>query len=142
MVKLQVLPNSGQIYKVAVSFGYVEFLHSLSSLEVDQYLQAEFSPFLALNMTFPELFYSYASIYVDSRKVCVGINTYPTYKNFGDRLSLVCELNYIRHPSFRNRLADKMMTQAGIRFKTSERIRTSFTYQNHETLNFSVDCQF
>lgn len=138
-IKYQVLPNSGDFHKTSVSFGYVEFLHSLSAGESSK---PGFSPFFALNMTFPELLHSYGSLYADSRKISMGINSYPTYDTFRDKLSILFELNYIRRSGFRNRFNDEMMVQAGVRFKTSDHINTSFTYESHETFVFSADYVF
>lgn len=142
IIKYQILPNIGEFHKISVSFGYLEFLYSISAVDNVDSLQPEFSPFLVLNMTLPELFHSYGSLYADSRKVSLGFNSFPTYDNLGNRLSLLFELNYIRHPGFRNRFNDTFLYQTGLRFKTSDIITTSFTYENHETFIFSTDFVF
>ena len=142
MIKFQVMPNSGEFHKVSASFGYVEFLHSLSKLDDLESIEPEYSPFLAATMTFPELFHSFGSIYADTRKVSLGINSYPTYDNFDDTLCLLFELHYIGHSGFRNRFGDAILIQAGVRFKTSEHITTSFIYEDHEMFVFGADYVF
>jgi len=140
LLKYQILPNTGSFYKISVSFGAVGYMVNLRDEKFFE--KQKYSPFLAGNITIPNLHFTYASFYGDAFKVAVGVNNYFLYSQLKDRLSAIIELNYIFDEDFQNEDRDDFVFQAGLRFKTTENVITTLSFEDNELIVFSVDVEF
>lgn len=143
-LKLQILPHTGKIWKTSVSFGYLEYLNSLDTLnKIDiQQLEPNFSPFLAMNFTIPSFHYTYLSLYGDARKISAGINNYTLYRHFKKKVCFLLQIDYIFDKKYRNRYNDSILFQGGIRFKPTSKIDFTLAFEDHEIFTFSVNYNF
>lgn len=141
LLKYQIFPNAGEFYKISVSFGAVGYFYGLLN---NNFFEAEqkYSPFLSGNITLPNLHFTYASFYGDATKAAVGVNNYFLYSQLKDRLSAIIELNYIFDKDFQNEDKDDFVFQAGLRFKTTENVITTLSFEDHELIVFSIDVEF
>ena len=137
-LKFQLLPNTGEFYKTSISFGFVEYVGSISEMDLKE-VQPKYSPFIAGNITVPIWYNSYISFYGDFKKVSLGINNFIFYENLKDKVSFLFQIDFILAEDFRNRFVDPVLFQIGLRFKTFRNISSSLTYEDHELFVFSVD---
>jgi len=137
-LKIQLLPNTGELWKTSLSFGFVEYLNSIYRTEFKK-LKPKYSPFLATNVTVPTFYYSYFSFYGDARKISFGINNYSFYKHFADKTCLLFQIDYIYDKSFRNRFSDPVLFQAGVRFRATQNLAFTLAYEKHEILTFTLN---
>ncbi|MBU4446719.1 hypothetical protein KJ656_16825 [bacterium] len=137
-LKIQLLPNTGELWKTSLSFGFVEYLNSIYKTNFNK-LKPKYSPFLAMNVTVPTFYYSYFSFYGDARKIQVGINNYSLYKHFTDKIGFLLQIDYVYDKSFRNRFNDPMLFQAGVRFKATKNLAFTLAYEKHEILTFTLN---
>jgi hypothetical protein len=56
-----------------------------------------------------------------------------------DRISFMAEGVYYSDKDLRNMRNEKLIFQAGIRFKTTQYVRSSITYENNDTFMFGLD---
>ncbi len=137
-LRFQLLPNTGEFYKTSLAFGFAEYAGSISEMDLKQ-VQPKYSPFIAGNITVPIWYNSYISFYGDFRVISLGINNFVLYENFEDRVSFVFQIDFVLDNDFRNRFADQVLFQGGVRFKTFRNMSTSLTYEDHELFVFAVD---
>jgi hypothetical protein len=79
---------------------------------------------------------------VDGRKASIGWNCFPLPGNFKDGVSLLVQMDYVWNKEWRNRFSDPLLFQTGIRFRASDAFATSFTYEGHELVVFSIEMGF
>ena len=137
-LKLQLLPNTGELWKTSLSFGFVEYLSSIYKTSFNK-LKPTYSPFLATNVTVPTFYYSYFSFYGDTRKIQAGINNYFLYRHFADKIGFLFQIDYVYDKSFRNRFNDPVLFQAGIRFKATDNLFFTLAYEKHELFTFTLN---
>lgn len=140
-IKYQILPYTGNFYKFAAAFG---FTACNSALRNSSFLDAELlvSPFIAGNVTLIDLHFSFASLYADMGKACVGINNYLFYKQLKDRLSVILELNYIFNEFLRNCHNDPLVFQPAVKFKTTDNLFSTFSYEDNRYFIISIEIGF
>ena len=78
-LKYQILPYSGDFYKFSSSFGFTAYK---TQLDTSDFFEAEliYSPFIAGNISIPNLHFSYVSVYADLGQTSIAINNYVFYK--------------------------------------------------------------
>jgi len=136
--KIQLLDQAGQFYKTSLAFGVVGYANA-STLGALDSVKPKYSLFVGGDVGMPTAFNSFASAYVDARKASVGLNSYPFPGYFGDAVSFVVQMDYVWNKDWRNRFSDPLLFQLGIRFRASDAFATSFTYEGHEFLVFTVE---
>ena len=140
LLKYQILPNTGSFYKISVSFGAIGYMLNLRDEKFFE--EQKYSPFLSGNVTLPNLHFTYASFYGDATKVAIGVNNYFLYSQLKDRLSAIMEMNYIFDEDLQNEDGDSFVFQAGLRFKTTENVITTLSFEDNELIVFSIDVEF
>ena len=162
MVKLQVLPERGEIYKVSLALGWVNYIAEFSPanrerlredqsfgnfLDVlgdelnDPYAQ-DASFFVTATVGFPQ-YNNHFSAYLDHRKVSVANIWYPFPRNLGDAISVINQLEYIGSESYQNRFEDALQWQLGLRLiAVEDRFATMISYEDHETWMINFEFQY
>ena len=137
-LKIQLLPNTGELWKTSLSFGFVEYLSSIHKTDFKK-LKPKYSPFLSTNVTVPTFYYSYFSFYGDARKISFGINNYSLYKHFADKICFLFQIDYVYDKSFRNRFNDPVLFQASVRFRATQNLAFTLAYEKHEIFTFTMN---
>ncbi len=140
-LKFQILPYSGNFYKFSAAFGFKGYKTELieSSFQ-DAYLLV--TPFIAGNITLPDLHFSFASIYADLGKTSFAVNNYLFYNQLKDRFSVIAELDYYYDENLMDKFDDAIVFQPAIRFKTTDNITSTFSYEDNELWKISVELGF
>jgi hypothetical protein len=138
LVKVQLLKHAGEIYKTSLAFGVVGYARE-TSLKALGASKPKYSIFATGDVGLPEALSSYASIYVDARKISAGLNCFPFPGHFQDAVSILLQADYVWNRDWRDRFQDPLLVEAGVRFRASERFATSFTYEENEFLVFAVE---
>ena len=139
--KYQILPYSGRYNKISAAFGVTGYKTGLiDSSFANAYLLV--TPFLSGNVTLPDLYFSFGSIYLDLGKTQVAINNYIFYKQLKDRISVILELNYFYDDHLRNRFDDALVFQPAIKFKTTDKLNTTFSYEENELWKINLEIGF
>jgi hypothetical protein len=141
-LKLQLVSGAGEFTKIAIALGYAGYSGSISKTPDLKKLQLKQSPLLALNMTFPELGYSITSLNVDARRIMFGINSFILHPYLGEKISFICEVDWIWDREFRNRFNDGVVANGGINFRASEGFGSSITYENNEFIVLTLSLYF
>jgi hypothetical protein len=139
--KIQLLEQAGEFYKTSLAFGVVGYAE-VSTLESLDSTRPRYSLFVGGDVGLPTVLSSFASIYMDGRKFSVGWNCFPVPGKFKDGVCLLVQLDYVWTKEWRNRFSDPFLFQTGIRFRASDAFATSFTYEGHEFLVFSIEMGF
>jgi len=140
-LKIQLLEQAGPFYKTSLAFGVVGY-SDVSSVGALDSVRPTYSLFVGGDVALPTVLYSYASVYVDGRKASVGWNCFPFPGNVGDGVSILVQMDYVWNDEWRDRFSDPILFQTGIRFRASDAFATSFTYEGHEFLVFSIEMGF
>ncbi len=136
--KIQLLEQAGDFYRTSLAFGVVGYAQE-STLGALDSIKPKYSMFVGADVGLPTALYSFASVYVDGRKISFGWNCFPFPGRLKDGLGLLVQLDYIWSKPWRNRFSDPLILQTGIRFRASDAFATSFTYEGHEFLVFSIE---
>ena len=140
-LKYQIMPYSGRYNKFSVAFGFTGYKTGLTDTSfVDANLLI--TPFIAGNVTLPDLYFSFGSIYADLGKAGLAINNYLFYKQLKDRISVIMEVNYYYDEHLRNVFNDAVVFQPAVRFKTTDNLSTTFSYEDNELWKISVEMGF
>jgi hypothetical protein len=137
-VKIQLLRKVGEIYKTSLAFGFVSYAHE-TTLKAFVASRPKYSVFAAGDIALPEILSSYASVYVDARKISTGLNSFPFSGRFKNAVSILLQVDYVRNKDWRDRFQDPLLIQAGVRFRASEAFATSFAYEENEFFVFAVE---
>jgi LPP20 lipoprotein len=140
-LKIQLLDRAGLIYKTSLAFGVAGFSNASNVGALDT-VRPQYTVFVGGDVALPDFLYSYASEYVDSRKISLGWNCFPLPGSLKDAVSFVVQMDYIWNKQWRNRFEDPLMIQAGVRFRASDAFATSFAYEGHEYLVLAVEMGF
>ena len=137
-IKYQILPYSGKFYKFSATFGFTAYK---SQLIKSDFFDSEilFTPFIAGNVTLPNLNFSYLSAYADLAKTGIAINNYVFYKQLKDRISAILEINFIYNDKIKNKFVDSIVIQPAIVFKTTDNLSTTFSYEDNEVWIIGVE---
>ena len=140
-IKYQILPYSGKFYKLSAAFGFTGYKTGIIN---SNFLEANnlISPFIAGNVTLPNLYFSFASIYADLGKTSFAINNYLFYKHLKDKISVILEVNFIYDKHLRNKFNNTIVFQPAIIFKTTKNLSTTFSYEDYELCKVSVEIGF
>jgi len=136
--KIQLLEQAGQLYKSSLAFGVVGYGNE-STVGAFDSIRPSYSVFAAGDIGLPTFLYSFASVYVDGRKAAIGWNCFPLPGSLKEGVSVLVQMDYIWNKNWRNRFSDPLLLQTGIRFRASDAFATSFTYEGHEFLVFSIE---
>jgi hypothetical protein len=139
--KVQLLEQAGDFYRTSLAFGVLGYAQE-STLGALDSVKPKYSMFIGGDVGLPTALYSFASVYVDRRKICVGWNCFPFPERMKDGIGLIVQLDYVWNKEWRNRFSDPFLLQTGIRFRASDAFATSFTYEGHEFLVFSIEMGF
>jgi hypothetical protein len=139
--KVQLLEQAGQFYKTSLAFGVVGYAGE-STLGAFDSVRPKYSLFVGGDVALPTALYSFASVYVDGRKASVGWNCFPFPGNVKDGVSILVQMDYVWNNEWRNRFSDPLLFQTGLRFRASDAFASSFTYEAHEYLVFSIEMGF
>ncbi len=137
-LKIQLLRHAGDIHRTSLAFGVVGYAHEETWEEVGA-STPRYSLFVAGDVALPDFLSSYGSLYVDSRKISAGVNSFPFPGSFQDAVSIVLQVDYIWNNEWQTRFRDPLLVQAGIRFRASEGFTTSFAYEENEFLIFALE---
>jgi hypothetical protein len=161
-VKLQILPERGEIYPVSLALGWVGYLAAFSpdnqidlreSESVDQIWEAlndelsdPYSPgssfFVSATVGVPQI-NNHISAYADQRKVSLASIWYPFPRNMGDAISIINQFDYIRADEYRNGSGDQLQWQLGLRLVAiSNRFATMISYEDHEVWMLNFEFQY
>lgn len=162
MLKLQILPERGEIYKVSLALGWVNYIAEFSpgnqarlmedrglgnfieviSDEMDDPYAQNASFLIAATVGLPQ-YNNHLSVYVDQRKVSVANIWYPFPRNLGDAISVINQLEYIDDESYQNRFGDALQWQFGIRLiAVEDRFATMISYEDHATWMLNLEFQY
>ena len=157
-VKLQLLPQRGELYPVSLALGWVGYLdaftpenrihlrkrssynHFIERMndEITNPLSKKTSFFITGTVGIPH-YNNHLSIYADKRKISVANIWYPFPRNMGDAVSIINQFDVIRETSYRNRFEEQFQWQIGLRLiAIPDRFATMVSYEEHEywLLNF------
>ncbi len=140
-LRFQMLPNSGDFYKITIAIGAIAFDHSLKDKKFED-IDVKFTPCVAGNISLPTFMSSYIFMYGEVRKYAIAWNSLLFFKSLNDRLSLILELDYIPDKDYRNQYNDPVIIQPAIRFKTTKDICTTIAYKNNEVFTLSLSVAF
>ena len=138
--KYQILPYSGKFYKFSAAFGFTGY-----QTDVENYEDSDtriYTPFIAGNITLPNLYFSFGSAYIDMGKASLAINNYLFYKQLKDKLSVILEVNTYFDEKLRNSRDEKIVFQPAITFKTTKNLSTTFSFEDNELLKIGVEIGF
>lgn len=162
MAKLQIMPERGEIYKVSLALGLVNYLESFSPLNQQRLreddgqssfisiLEDELKDPAAQNSSFfvtgavgiPQM-NNHLSFYMDKRRVSAANIWYPFPRNMGDAISIINQLDYLISENYRNRFDDKLQWQFGLRFiAIPDRFATMISYEDHEFWMLNFEFQY
>ncbi|MCF7912894.1 MAG: hypothetical protein K9M99_10225 [Candidatus Cloacimonetes bacterium] len=140
-LKYQIMPYSGIYNKFSAAFGFTGYKVGLvDSSFADAYMLI--TPFLAGNITLPDWYFSFGSIYADLSKTALALNNYIFYRHLKDRISIILEVNYIYDEHLRNAFNDAVVFQPAIRFKTTDNLSTTFSYEDNQLWKISLGIGF
>ncbi|NQT61694.1 MAG: hypothetical protein HQ556_01940 [Candidatus Marinimicrobia bacterium] len=162
MLKLQLLPERGEVYKVSLAFGWVDYLSAFSQANrarlqesgghkklisivedelKDPYAHAS-SFFVTGTVGIPQM-NNHLSMYLDKRRISLANIWYPFPRNMGDAISIINQLDYISSEYYRNRFDDKIQWQFGIRIiAIPDRFATMISYEDHEVWMLNFEFQY
>lgn len=160
-IKLQLLPERGEIYPVSLALGWVNYLENISdqiNLKEDPvfdglvnlvYSDSSKNPnhrqstfFVTATIGIPQ-YNNHLSIYADKRKVSLASIWYPFPRNMGDAISIINQLDVIRAKPYRNRFDDAMQWQLGLRLiAIPDRFATMVSYEDHEVWMLTFEFQY
>lgn len=162
MLKLQVLPEQGELYKVSLAFGWVDYLgafspanrirlsekgghnHLISIVEdelKDPYAHNS-SFFVTGTVGLPQI-NNHLSLYLDKRRISLANVWYPFPKNLGDAISIINQFEYISSEYYRNRFDDALQWQIGLRLiAIPDRFATMISYEDHEVWMLNFEFQY
>lgn len=135
-LRVRLMHQMGEIYPVSLVFGLVEYTGGLAEIKATK-MQPDWSPLLGANITLPML-KSHASLYIDSRLLALGIDYFLMYENFRGAISAIMQVDFIFDNEWRNKYHEDVLFQGGFRFRPSEFLNAAFTYENHDTIVFTV----
>ncbi len=161
-LKLQLLPERGEIYKVSLAFGWASYLEAFSQANrerlsddggyksfigilndelKDPYAQKT-SFFVTGTIGLPQI-NNHLSVYVDKRRISLANIWYPFPRNMGDAISVINQLDYIDSEYYRNRFNDKLQWQLGLRLiAVADRFATMISYEDHEVWMLNFEFQY
>jgi len=137
-LKVQLLDQAGQFYKASLAFGVVGYANAARFSAFDS-VKPTYSVFVSGDVGLPTFLYSFASFNVDGRKISFGVNSFPMPGYLKDAVSVLFQVDYVWNKDWRDRFSDPLLFQSGVRFRASEAFSTSFTYEGHEFLVFTVE---
>jgi len=162
MLKLQVLPERGEVYKVSLAFGWTSYLEAFSPANHDRLtgdggsdrfmsiledeLQdpyAQKSSFFVTGTVGLPQFNNHLSVYADKRRVSVANIWYPFPRNMGDAISIINQFDYISSEYYQNRFEDQLQWQFGLRLiAIADRFATMVSYEDHEVWMLNFEFQY
>ncbi|MBT3227968.1 MAG: hypothetical protein HOD43_04200 [Candidatus Marinimicrobia bacterium] len=162
MLKLQLLPERGEVYKVSLAFGWTNYLEAFSQTNrerlreengyrrfisilddelKDPYAQKS-SFFVTGTVGIPQID-NHLSVYVDKRRVSLANIWYPFPRNMGDAISIINQFDYISSGPYRNRFDDQLQWQLGLRLiAVADRFATMISYEDHEVWMLNFEFQY
>jgi len=162
LVKLQILPEQGEIYKVSLALGMVDYIAAFSPMNrlrlreenpgnslieiiedelTDPYAHHS-SFFLTGSVGLPEM-NNHLSVYLDKRRLSLANIWYPFPRNLGDAISVINQVDYIRSKFYRNRFDDPLQWQVGLRLiAIPDRFATMISYEDHEVWMLNFEFQY
>ncbi|MEA3286588.1 MAG: hypothetical protein U9Q77_04350 [Candidatus Marinimicrobia bacterium] len=161
-LKLQILPERGEIYPVSLALGWVGYLAAFSpdnlinlreSPTTDQIWEAlndELSDpssqgssfFLTATVGVPQV-NNHISVYADKRKVSLAGIWYPFPRHMGEAISIINQIDYISADEYHNRFGDQFQWQFGLRLiAISNRFATMISYEDHEVWMLNFEFQY
>ncbi len=161
-VKLQLLPERGEIYPVSLALGWAGYLDEFSnrnrihlredstrSLLVERLSDEINTPFSKGSTFFVTgtvglpTFKNHISIYADKRRVSVANIWYPFPRNMGDAISIINQFDVLLKEAYRNRFGDELQWQFGLRLiAVPDRFATMISYEDHEVWMLNFEFQF
>lgn len=162
MLKLQILPEIGDIYKVSLALGWTKYLEAFSPANHDRLTvdggsnkffsiledelndpYAQKSSFFATGTVGIPQMNNHISLFVDKRRVGLASIWYPFPRNMGDAISIINQLDYISSEKYRNRFDDKLQWQLGLRLiAIADRFATMISYEDHEVWMLNFEFQY
>jgi len=162
IVKLQVLPERGEIYPVSLALGWTGYLDdfaienrvnlkegdSLNYIwthlndEIDSPNSKGSSFFVSATVGIPQV-NNHISLYADNRKVSLANIWYPFPRNMGDAISIINQIDVIQSEAYRNRWDDQLQWQLGLRLiAIPDRFATMISYEDHEVWMLNFEFQY
>ena len=161
MLKLQLLPERGDIYTVSLAFGWANYLETFSQPNRERLRDNGYKSFIriledelkdpaAQNASFfvtgtvglPQI-NNHVSVYVDKRRVSLANIWYPFPRNMGDAISIINQIDYISSEHYRNRFHDELQWQLGLRLiAIADRFATMISYEDHEVWMLNFEFQY
>jgi len=161
-LKLQLLPERGELYKVSLAFGWTNYVEAFSQANRARLraenghkrfisiLEDELKDSYAQNSSFfvtgavglPQ-FNNHLSVYIDKRRVSLANIWYPFPRNMGDAISIINQFDYISSEYSRNRFDDQLQWQLGVRLiAIPDRFATMVSYEDHEVWMLNFEFQY
>ncbi len=161
-LKLQVLPERGELYPVSLALGWVVYFDTFSpdnrinlregssfkhiweqlSEEIANPYSQRSSFLVSATVGIPQV-NNHVSVYADKRKVSLAGIWYPFPRNMGDAISIINQIDYISADQYRNRFDDQIQWQVGLRLiAISDRFATLISYEDHEVWMLNFELQY
>ncbi len=163
-LKLQVLPERGEIYPVSLAFGWTAYIEAFRSpidfredpvlanlidifwnelgYSTDAPIHYSKSTFFVTSTVGLPQINNHISLFLDKRRISLANIWYPFPRNMGDAISIINQVDLIRSRAYRNRFDDAIQWQIGLRLiAISDRFTTMLSYEDHEVwmLNFEFE---
>jgi len=161
-LKLQLLPEQGELYKVGLALGWTSYVETFSQPNRERLrdengyksflsiLDDELKDPYAQNTSFfvtgtvglPQI-NNHLSVYIDKRRVSLANIWYPFPRNMGDAISIINQFDYVRSEYYRNRFGDQLQWQLGLRLiAIADRFATMVSYEDHEVWMLNFEFQY
>lgn len=161
-LKLQLLPEQGDLYKVSLALGWVSYVEAFSQPNHERLREENgYKSFLSIlddelkdpyaqNTTFfvtgtvglPQI-NNHLSLYVDKRRLSLANIWYPFPRNMGDAISIINQFDYILSEHYRNRFGDQLQWHLGLRLiAIADRFATMVSYEDHEVWMLNFEFQY
>ena len=161
-IKLQLLPERGELYPVSLALGWLNYLSEFSpdnriylrerssytqfaqqmNAEINDPVSQQTSFFIVGTVGLPQ-FNNHISMYADKRKLSLSNIWYPFPRNMGDAISLINQIDVIRDDAYRNRFEDQIQWQFGLRLiAIPDRFATMISYEDHEVWMLNFEFQY
>ncbi len=161
-VKLEVLPQRGDVYPVSLALGYTEYvtrysqrarldlrdfntfqtLASFSQGELADPENRESTFFGIGTLGIPQV-NTHLSLYYDKRKMSLSSIWYPFPRNLSDAISILNQIEYVFNDNYFNRFGDVLQWQFGLRLMAvPDRFTTMISYEDHEVWRLNFEFQY
>ena len=141
-IKLRVFKENFGIYPITLALGVVQYSYNISDFSNIEEAKWGVSPSLMMNVSFPQ-FSNVTSLYIDSRKMSLGLLYYPFFEYFDGKIGIILQSDIIFNPNFQNCFGDNLILQAGLKFEVIKNgLLLLISYEDNEFIAVGFDFEF